>query len=63
MSENKLKYWEVTTTQVVKANSKSDAMKLVGRRGRTSYGEVLMTETEIDRISASSAHEIVYQVS
>ena len=63
MSDNKLKYWEVTTTQIVKANSKTDAMKLVGRRGRTASGEVLSTETVIDRISASDAHEIVYQLS
>jgi hypothetical protein len=63
MSDNKLKYWEVTTTQIVKANSKNDAMKLVGRRGRTAHGEVLSVDTNIDRISAADAHEIVYQVS
>lgn len=63
MSDNKLKYWEVTTTQIVKANTKTEAMKLVGRRGRTSYGEVLSTDTVVDRISASDAHEIVYQLS
>jgi hypothetical protein len=56
MSENKFKYFTVTTTSVVKANSKTDAQKLaMGRRGVT--GEVLFKDVEIDRISAIEARE------
>ena len=58
MSENKFKYFEVTTTALVKANSKADAEKLsMGRRGVT--GEVLSKHTEIDRISAIDARDLL----
>jgi hypothetical protein len=58
MSDNKFKYFEVTTTALVKASSKADAEKLaMGRRGIT--GEVLSKHTEIDRISAIDAREML----
>lgn len=58
MSDNKFKYFEVTTTALVRANSKTDAEKLaMGRRGIT--GEVLSKHTEIDRVSAIEAREML----
>ena len=56
MSDNKFKYFTVTTTTLVKANHKTDAQKLaMGRRGVT--GEVMFTDVEIERISAVEARE------
>ena len=56
MSENKFKYFTVTTTTLVKANSKTDAQKpAMGRRGVT--GEVMFKDVEIERISAVEARE------
>lgn len=56
MSENKFKYFTVTTTTLVKANTKADAEKLaMGRRGVT--GEVMFKDVEIERISAVEARD------
>lgn len=56
MSDNKFKYFTVTTTTLVKANNKADAHKLaMGRRGVT--GEVMFNDVEIERISAVEARE------
>lgn len=56
MSDNKFKYFTVTTTTLVKANSKADAQKLsLGRRGVS--GEVMFQDVEIERISAVEARE------
>lgn len=56
MSENKFKYFVVTTTTLVKANTKADAEKLaMGRRGVT--GEVMFNDVEIERISAVEARQ------
>jgi hypothetical protein len=56
MSDNKFKYFTVTTTTLVKANNKADAQKLaMGRRGVT--GEVMFNDVEIERISAVEARE------
>jgi hypothetical protein len=56
MSDNKFKYFTVTTTTLVKANNKTDAQKLsLGRRGIT--GEVMFQDVEIERISAIEARE------
>lgn len=58
MSDNKFKYFELVTTALVKANSKTDAEKLVlGRRGIP--GEVLDISTEIERISAVEVREML----
>jgi hypothetical protein len=58
MSDNKFKYFEVTTTALVKANSKTDAEKLtMGRRGV--QGEVLSKTTDIERISAIEVREML----
>jgi hypothetical protein len=62
MSDNKFKYFTVTTTTLVKATSKTDAQKLaMNRRGIA--GEVLLTSTEIDRISSVEAHEQLEELS
>jgi hypothetical protein len=56
MSENKFKYFAVTTTALVKANSKTDAQKIaMNRRGVP--GEVLFQSTDIERITSAEAHE------
>ena len=56
MSENKFKYFAVTTTTLVKANSKADAEKIAeGRRGVR--GELLATYVDVDRISSIEARE------
>jgi hypothetical protein len=56
MSDNKFKYFAVTTTSLVKANNKTEAQKVAtGRRG--SDGELLFKSTEIERISSVEARE------
>ena len=56
MPENKFKYFTVTTTTLVKANSKTDAQKLaMGRRGV--QGEVILKTTDVERISAVEARK------
>ena len=56
MSDNKFKYFTVTTTTLVKANNKTDAQKLsLGRRGIT--GEVMFQDVENERISAIEARQ------
>ena len=59
MSDNKFKYFTVTTTSVVKANNKTDAEKIAmsSSNRRSSLGEVLYKDVEIERISAAEAHE------
>jgi hypothetical protein len=62
MSDNKFKYFTVTTTTLVKANNKTDAEKLaIGRRGVT--GEVLFSAVDVDRISSSEAYEQLEELS
>jgi hypothetical protein len=60
MSANKMKYWEVNTTVIVKALNKSDA-ELAARntRRRIANAQVLTSFASVDRIPASSAHEMV----
>lgn len=54
MSDNKLKYYEVTSTTVVQANSKRDAAAIArGRRGI--QGRTLGETSRVDRLSASVA--------
>ena len=61
MSENKFKYFAVTTTTLVKAPSKADAQKLSeNRRGAT--GEVLYISVDIERISSVEAHETIEEL-
>lgn len=62
MSDNKFKYFEVTTTALVKANNKIDAQKVaMGRRGVT--GELLFKSTDIERISSVEAREQIEELS
>lgn len=54
MSDSKYKYYTVTNTKIVRANSQSDAVAAAnGRRGVDA--KVLSTETDAWRISASEA--------
>ena len=59
MSSNKLKYFTVTTTALVKANNKTEAEKLAmsSRRPAGVPGEVLYKDVEIENISAVEAQE------
>lgn len=59
MSDNKLKYFTVTTTSLVKANNKTDAGKIAmsSSNRRSNLGEVLFKDVEIERISAVEARE------
>ena len=60
MSDNKFKYFAVTTTSLVKANNKTEAQKVaMGRRG--SDGELSFKSTEIERISSVEAREQLEQ--
>lgn len=61
MSSNKFNYYTVTTTTIVKANNKTDALALtMNRRGVT--GEILTREVDVDRIAAAEAHALVQVV-
>ena len=59
MSDNKFKYFTVTTTAVVKANNKTDAEKIAmsNRRPVGTLGELIIKDVEIERILAAEAHE------
>jgi hypothetical protein len=62
MSDNKFKYFAVTTTTLVKANSKTDAQKVaMNRRGVA--GEVLFKSTDIERITSAEAHDQLEELS
>lgn len=54
MSENKNKYFTVTTTSVVRAKNMKDALTAVSKT-RSKVGEVLATENTVTRISAAEA--------
>lgn len=61
MSENKLKYFTVTTTTLVKANNKTEAEKIAAsnRRKVSGYaGEAILKQVEVDRISAVEAKQM-----
>lgn len=58
MSQNKSKYFSVTTEQVIKANSKTDALQKAQRR-RGVQAKVLGTRVDGERIPATTAHEWV----
>lgn len=57
MSSNKSKYYVVTTTIMVKANSQADALAIANReRGFTALdGEVLAKTATAARVSAAEA--------
>lgn len=59
MSDNKFKYFSVTTTSVVKANNKADAEKIAmnTRRNPGVPGELIFKDVEVERISAMQARE------
>jgi len=61
MSENKFKYFAVTTTTLVKANNKAEAQKVaMGRRNVD--GELLFKSTDIERISSVEAREQIEEL-
>lgn len=58
MSDNKMKYFEVVQTSIVKANNKTDALKLAnGSRNVT--GKRLNSDAVVERISASEAVSLI----
>lgn len=59
MSENKFKYFTVTTTTVVKANNKTEAEKIAMSNSRKLpvNGELIYRDVEVERISAIQARE------
>lgn len=59
MSDNKFKYFAVTTTSVVKANNKADAEKIaMGTRKNSGVpGELVFKDVEVERITAVQARE------
>lgn len=61
MSDNKFKYFAVTTTTLVKANNKTDAQKVAMGR-RNADGELLFKSTDIERISSIEAREQIAEL-
>lgn len=61
MSDSKFRYYSVTTTTVVRANNKTDALALAKNR-RGVPGQSLQEDVWIDRIPASEAHSLVQTV-
>lgn len=60
MSDNKLNYFTVTTTAVVKAKNKTDAEKIAMSNRRTTKsapGELLYKDIDVDRITSVQARE------
>jgi len=60
MSENKLNYFEVMTTTLVKARNKTEAEKIAmsnRRKVTNTPGEALMKQVKIDRITAVEAKQ------
>jgi hypothetical protein len=62
MSANKGKYFTVTTTQVVRANSITDAVTATQRK-KVPNTSVLTAWTSTERIPAAQAHELAAEVS
>ena len=60
MSDNKFKYFTVTTTSLVKANNKADAEKIAtsSNNCRSTLGNMLYKEESTERISANEAYEL-----
>lgn len=57
MSANKRKYYTITTTKIISANTKTDAvLKAQGRRGVDA--EVLETFVDGERVSATEAKQM-----
>jgi hypothetical protein len=62
MSENKFKYFTVTTTSIVKANTMAEAEKLAKSNRRTLpgvSGELMFRDVDVERISAVQARELI----
>jgi hypothetical protein len=59
MSANKFKYFEVTTTKVVRALNKRDAITAASRASRVPNTEVMVSEVWAERIPATNAHQLV----
>jgi hypothetical protein len=62
MSDNKFKYFIVTTSTLVKANNKTDAQKIaMNRRGVP--GQLMFKSTDVERITSAEAHEQLEELS
>lgn len=61
MSDNKFKYWEVNTTQIVKALNKTEALATASNkpRKRNRNVEVLATFVSGERIPATEARALM----
>lgn len=60
MTENKYKYFTVTTTSIVKAVNMSEAAKIAAGNRRTAVGvagELLFKDVDVERITALKARE------
>ncbi len=62
MSTNKYKYFEVTSTKIVRALNKADAMKAASVRKPVVNTKVLTTSVSAERISATDAHYLAEQL-
>jgi hypothetical protein len=58
MSNNKLNYFEVTTSFLVKAKNKAEAEKVAAGR-RNIKGEILSTQTDVERVSAVEVRDML----
>ena len=62
MSNNKSKFFEVTTVSSVRANNQADAMRMAQSRNRThrsiENAEVLGRTTTVDRLPAAEARSL-----
>ncbi len=63
MSADKRKYWEVTTTKIVRANNKQDAISAARNVRRVPNAELLGTVATAERISAPEARQVAAQLS
>lgn len=59
MSTNKFKYWTVTTSQLVKANNKADALAATQRKASNGAKVLGRMVAEVDRVTADEAREIL----
>ena len=66
MSDNKLKYFEVTTTAYVRANNQQDAIRIALSRNKTTRNlpgaEVLARVSNVVRRRASDARSMAAEI-
>lgn len=62
MSENKMKYWTVQTTRIVRANNKADALAAASRKSSNGAKVLGTVPPTVDRITAVEATEVLETV-